>query len=57
MSDRMMSIKLVIEGVMITIISAYASQIGCDMEEKERFWSDLDEVVKSVPRAKRKWKW
>ena len=44
-SDRMMSMKLEIEGVMMTNISAYAPLVGCDMEEKESFWSDLDEAV------------
>ena len=36
-SDRMMSMKLVIEGIMIIIISAYAPQIGYAIKEKERF--------------------
>ncbi|KAF7705603.1 hypothetical protein HF521_020889, partial [Silurus meridionalis] len=35
------------------VISAYAPQVGCEMEEKERFWSELDEVVDGVPRKER----
>ncbi|KAF7711761.1 hypothetical protein C0J45_0735, partial [Silurus meridionalis] len=35
------------------VISAYAPQVGCEMEEKERFWSELDKVVDGVPRKKR----
>ncbi|KAF7706682.1 hypothetical protein HF521_019936, partial [Silurus meridionalis] len=35
------------------VISAYAPQVGCKMEEKERFWSQLDEVVDGVPRNER----
>ncbi|KAF7706916.1 hypothetical protein HF521_018134, partial [Silurus meridionalis] len=27
--------------------------VGCEMEEKERFWSKLDEVVDGVPRNER----
>ncbi|KAF7689965.1 hypothetical protein HF521_011769 [Silurus meridionalis] len=39
--------------MMINVISAYAPQVGCEMEEKERFWSELDEVVDGVPRKER----
>ncbi|KAF7697030.1 hypothetical protein C0J45_13436 [Silurus meridionalis] len=49
-SDRVMNVKLEFEGLMINVISAYAPQVGCEMEEKESFWSDLDEVVDGVPR-------
>ncbi|KAI5626476.1 hypothetical protein C0J50_13765, partial [Silurus asotus] len=35
------------------VISAYAPQVGCEMKEKERFWSELDEVVDGVPRKER----
>ena len=30
---------------MMIVISAYAPQVGCLMEEKDKFWRDLDEVV------------
>lgn len=36
-SYRIMSVKLEIEGVMINVISAYALQVRCVMEEKKRF--------------------
>ncbi|KAI5097893.1 hypothetical protein C0J45_11620 [Silurus meridionalis] len=49
-SDWVMIVKLEVEGMMINVISAYAPQVGCEMEEKERFWSELDEVVDGVPR-------
>ena len=52
-SDRMMYMKLDIDGVMMTVISAYASQVGCLMEEKDTFWPDLDEVVESMPKEER----
>ncbi|KAI5624691.1 hypothetical protein C0J50_15497 [Silurus asotus] len=39
--------------MMINVISAYATQVGCEMEEKERFWSELDKVVDGVPRKER----
>ncbi|KAI5096408.1 hypothetical protein C0J45_13302 [Silurus meridionalis] len=52
-SDRVMNVKLEFEGMMINVISAYAPQVGCEMEEKERFWSELDDVVDGVPRKER----
>ena len=48
--DRMMYMKLDIEGVMMTVVSAYASQVGCLREEKDKFWIYLDEVVESIPK-------
>ncbi|KAK3567244.1 hypothetical protein QTP86_015085 [Hemibagrus guttatus] len=52
-SDRVMSLKLEIEGVMLNVVSGYAPQVGCELEEKERFWSELDEVMESIPTAER----
>ncbi|KAK3508596.1 hypothetical protein QTP70_034714, partial [Hemibagrus guttatus] len=31
----------------------YAPQVGCELEEKERFWSELDEVMESIPMGER----
>ncbi|XP_047257537.1 uncharacterized protein LOC124889613 [Capsicum annuum] len=36
-------------GSMVNIISAYASQVGLDEEEKKEFWEVLDEVVRNIP--------
>ncbi|KAK3543823.1 hypothetical protein QTP70_030092 [Hemibagrus guttatus] len=52
-SDRVMSLKLEIEGVMLNVVSCYAPQVGCELEEKERFWSELDEVMESIPTGER----
>uniref|UniRef100_A0A3P9J4A1 Endonuclease/exonuclease/phosphatase domain-containing protein n=1 Tax=Oryzias latipes TaxID=8090 RepID=A0A3P9J4A1_ORYLA len=52
-SDRMMSLKLEFEGVMVNVVSGYAPQVGCELEVKERFWSELDEVIESFPRGER----
>ncbi|KAK3536242.1 hypothetical protein QTP86_000147 [Hemibagrus guttatus] len=52
-SDRVMSLKLEIEGVMLNVVSGYAPQVGCELEEKERFWSELDEVMESIPPGER----
>ncbi|KAK3506799.1 hypothetical protein QTP70_028368, partial [Hemibagrus guttatus] len=53
LSDRVMSLKLEIEGVMLNVVSGYAPQVGCELEEKERFWSELDEVMESIPTGER----
>ncbi|KAK3570815.1 hypothetical protein QTP86_027625, partial [Hemibagrus guttatus] len=52
-SDRVMSLKLEIEGVVMNVVSGYAPQVGCELEEKERFWSELDEVMESIPTDER----
>ncbi|MCI4378649.1 hypothetical protein PGIGA_G00218200 [Pangasianodon gigas] len=52
-SDRVMTLKLEIEGVMLNVVSGYAPQVGCELEEKERFWSELDEVIESIPTGER----
>ena len=52
-SDRMMYMKLDIECLMMTVISAYAPQVGCLREEKDKFWTDLGEVVESIPKEER----
>ncbi|KAK3550594.1 hypothetical protein QTP70_000683 [Hemibagrus guttatus] len=52
-SDRMMSLKLETEGVMFNVVNGYAPQVGCELEEKERFWSELDEVMESIPTGER----
>ena len=52
-SDRLMSMKLELDGMLINIVSAYAPQVGCDEEEKEAFWADREEVVVKIPRDER----
>ncbi|KAI5109468.1 hypothetical protein C0J45_0865 [Silurus meridionalis] len=38
-SDRVINVKLEVKGMMINVISAFSPQVGCEMEEKEKFWS------------------
>ena len=49
----MMYIKLDIEGVVMTVISPYAPQVGCLREEKDKLLTDLDEVVESIHKEER----
>ncbi|KAL6582640.1 hypothetical protein OROMI_004718 [Orobanche minor] len=44
-----MSTKLVIGDEFLTIISAYAPQVGLDASIKQEFWEDLEEVVERIP--------
>ncbi|XP_047249981.1 uncharacterized protein LOC124885773 [Capsicum annuum] len=48
-SDRVMTIKLIIEGSSVNICSAYMPQTGLEEEEKKRFWEVLDEVIRGFP--------
>ncbi|KAK3548230.1 hypothetical protein QTP70_005140 [Hemibagrus guttatus] len=35
-------------------MNAYSCyKVGCELEEKERFWSELDEVMESIPTGER----
>ncbi|XP_047250045.1 craniofacial development protein 2-like [Capsicum annuum] len=48
-SDRLMTIKIVVGGFTLHVCSVYALQTGLDEEVKASFWEALDEVVRSVP--------
>lgn len=52
-SGRILTVKLAIEGVLLNVINAYAPQVGCELEGKEELWSELEEVVRSIPTAER----
>ncbi|XP_009779000.1 uncharacterized protein [Nicotiana sylvestris] len=52
-NDRLMSIKLVVRECTLNVVCAYASQVGLDEELKRRFWEGLDEILHSIPPAKR----
>ena len=34
-------------------VSGQALQIGCEIEEKEKFWRELDEVIENIPREEK----
>nr|XP_009763645.1 PREDICTED: rRNA 2'-O-methyltransferase fibrillarin-like [Nicotiana sylvestris] len=50
-SDRLMTIKLVVGECTLNVISAYVPQSGLDEEVKRHFWEGLDEIVHSLPPA------
>ncbi|XP_071687436.1 uncharacterized protein [Rutidosis leptorrhynchoides] len=47
--DRIMSVRLVIQEVTYTVISAYAPHVGLGAAEKRHFWESLNEVVRMCP--------
>nr|XP_016496954.1 PREDICTED: uncharacterized protein LOC107815830 [Nicotiana tabacum] len=51
-NDMLMTIKLVVGGFSLNIISAYAPEVGLDEEVKRRFWEDLDEMVRVTGQPK-----
>lgn len=36
-SDRLMSLKLEIEGITINVVSGNTPQVGCELDEKQKF--------------------
>ena len=48
-NDRLMKMKIVLDGEVLNVMSAYAPQVGCTDEEKDEFWRQLDEEVITVP--------
>ena len=52
-TDKIICLKMELDGVMLNVMSAYAPQVGCIREKKETFWLDLDETVAMIPRNER----
>ena len=58
-TDRIICLKMELDGVMLNVISAYAyaprmhHRWGAYVKKKETFWLDLDETVEKIPRNER----
>ena len=52
-SDRLMAMKLEVNGSILNIVSAYAPQVNNSMEEKTDFWEDLDGLIESISTEER----
>ncbi|XP_070056759.1 uncharacterized protein [Nicotiana tomentosiformis] len=52
-NDRLMTIKIVVRGLILNIISAYEPQMGLDEEVVRRFWEDLDGLVRGNPHTEK----
>lgn len=44
-----MSIKVLVQGEVINVISAYGPQVGCSKVEKDTFWTTLEVQLPQVP--------
>ena len=52
-SDRLMAMKLEVNGSILNIVSAYAPQVNYNMEQKNDFWEDLDGLIESISKEER----
>ena len=51
--DRLMAMKLEVNGSILNIVSAYAPQVNYGMEEKNDFWEDLNGLIESISKKER----
>ena len=51
-SDRLMTIKLEVNGSILNIVSTYATQVNNSIEKND-FWEDLDGLIESISKEKR----
>lgn len=52
-SVREINLILEIEVDIFNYVSGFASKVGCELEDKEKFWNLIDEVIQSIPRGER----
>ena len=52
-TDRIICLKMELDGVMLNVINAYAPKVGNIRKEKEAFWLDLDKTVEKIPKNER----
>ena len=52
-SDRLMAMKLEVNGSILNIVSAYAPQVNNSKAEKNDFWEDLDGLIESISKEER----
>ena len=38
---------------MFSVVCGYATEVGCELEEREKLWDEVDEVMQSIPRDDR----
>lgn len=53
MSGRNMSPKLEIEWSMLNVVSAHATQAGCQLEKKDKFWGKLSKLDEGIEMSRR----
>jgi exonuclease III len=51
--DMIIMNKLVFGDLILNVISVYAPQVGLSDDVKRRFWEDLENIVRVVPRSEK----
>ena len=54
-SDRIIWVKVALNGEIINTKSAYAPQTGCGENEKIKFWEEMDEELIDIPDTEKLW--
>ncbi len=52
-NDRVVSVKLGKGETVVNVICAYAPQVGCEEEERETFWRQMDQELRAIPEGER----
>ncbi|XP_047533422.1 uncharacterized protein LOC125068366 [Vanessa atalanta] len=47
-NDRLIAIKLIVDGMTLNLVSVYAPQSGCEESVKEKFWEDFDCLLMNI---------
>lgn len=48
-NDRLMSVKVIVHGTVLNVVSGYAPQTGCTQQEKDTFIEDVEALVRGIP--------
>ncbi|XP_047483276.1 craniofacial development protein 2-like [Penaeus chinensis] len=54
-SDRIIWLRVDMGGEIVNIVSAYAPQTGCNVEEKDEFYEELDDELREIPTSEKLW--
>ena len=49
LEDRIIKIKIALTSKQWHFVSCYAPQVGCEEDEKVKFWESMDRVMQSIP--------
>ena len=52
-NNRVTSVKLGISDTVVNVIGVYAPQVGCEDEEKETFWRQMNQELRAIPEGER----
>ena len=52
-SDRIMSLKLGLGATIVNVVCDYAPQTGCTEGEKDAFWEEMEQELRTIPTRER----